>query len=395
MKGEWVMTRQLSKWMIALLVLPPGLAMAAVPATLSFSARIADAGTPVTGSHAFGFAIWDVESGGTAGSNVVWGESQTLTVNDGVVTAVLGADTTTPNPLPVSAFTGAALFLEVSMDGTAFGPRMALHSVPYAFRAGVADSVATGVIPPGSLAGTAGAAGQVPVSDGSSSFTWMTPAPAVHTHVGSDVTSAVANATNAALAADLACSGCVGDADVATGISGSKISGAVATATFATSAGTASIAALASDLSCTGCVQSAEIQSVAWAKVTGTPATPAAGSSAASGTISVSTTAVQLASAITSIPAWGYVMIIGEAEWSANTTGQYIGCTLRDNGTTVRTFDWDPGDADGWYDLHQTIVHGMTVQAGAHTFSLWCGMNTGTASAIFGQVHVMYFPSAL
>jgi hypothetical protein len=121
------------------LTLLPGLAAASVPATLAFSARIADAGTPVTGSHAFVFTFWDVETGGAAGANDVWAEGQSLAVNDGVVVAVLGADTA--NLLPLAAFDGSALFLEVSMDGTVFGPRVALHSVPYAFRAGVAEEV--------------------------------------------------------------------------------------------------------------------------------------------------------------------------------------------------------------------------------------------------------------
>ncbi len=121
------------------LTLLPGLAAAAVPATLAFSARIADAGTPVTGSHAFVFTFWNVETGGAAGTNDVWTEAKSLVVNDGVVVGVLGADTA--NLLPLTAFDGSALFLEVSMDGTAFVPRVALHSVPYAFRAGVAEEV--------------------------------------------------------------------------------------------------------------------------------------------------------------------------------------------------------------------------------------------------------------
>lgn len=224
--------RFLSSLLLALSLLLPGLAVGAVPTTLGFSARIADAGTPVTGTHSFTFTLWDVETGGAAGSNDPWTETQSLDVTGGVVTAVLGADTTTPNPLPIAAFDGRALFLEVSMDGTAFGPRMALHSVPYAFRAALADAVVGGGVTPSSLSGSASAAGQVPVADGAGAFSWMTPAPASHQHAGADVTSAVANATNAA------------NATWASGAFG---------------------------LACSGCVQSSEVESLEWTKLTGVP----------------------------------------------------------------------------------------------------------------------------
>ncbi len=134
--------------LLALLLSVPVVTTAAVPQTLAFSARIADNGKPVTGSHTVKFAIWDCD--GSAPStcvdptNVLWSETQTLNVSDGVLSTVLGADTTTPNPLPASIFNGNPLFVEVTFDGTVFSPRMAIHSVPYAFRA---DAVPwTGVI---------------------------------------------------------------------------------------------------------------------------------------------------------------------------------------------------------------------------------------------------------
>jgi hypothetical protein len=116
-----------------------GLGEAAVPQTLTFSARIADAGRPVTGPQSFTFTFWDVATGGTPGTNALWTETAALEVADGVVSAIFGAVST--NPLPATMFDGRSLFLEVTMGGTTFAPRMSIHSVPYAIRAGVAENV--------------------------------------------------------------------------------------------------------------------------------------------------------------------------------------------------------------------------------------------------------------
>ncbi len=150
--------------LLALVLSLPGLAAAAVPQTMSFSARIADNGRPVTGSHTVKFAFWDCDGSAPLTcvdpANVLWSETQTLTVSDGVVTTVLGADTTTPNPLPAAIFNGGPLFLEVTFDGTAFSPRMAVHSVPYALRAAEADHATTANS--ATSAGSATTAGSVP-----------------------------------------------------------------------------------------------------------------------------------------------------------------------------------------------------------------------------------------
>lgn len=173
--------------MIFLAALAPSVA-GAVPQTITFSARIADGGQPVTGSHEFIFRFWNCDGTNpttcipdsivTPSANVIWRETQTLTVSNGVVVAILGADVTTPNVFPVGLFNGADRWLSVSMDGADFGPFIEVHSVPYALRAGLAE--------------------------------------------------------NALSAADVNCAtpGCVSDSDIAA-VSGSKVSGMVSTANFA------------------------------------------------------------------------------------------------------------------------------------------------------------------
>lgn len=135
--------RTTTKLTLALFLSLPLAASAAVPTTLAFSARIGDNGRPVTGNHTVKFAFWDCDGSNPATcvdpTDVLWSETQTLTVSDGVLNAVLGADTTTPNPIPFAVYAGGPVFLEVTFDGVAFSPRMSIHSVPFAIHAGVAD----------------------------------------------------------------------------------------------------------------------------------------------------------------------------------------------------------------------------------------------------------------
>ncbi len=104
---------------------------ATVPQKLSLTARLDDAGTPVTGVHSFVFRIFDLPGAGTE----VWTESQpVVNVDAGLLFVELGNMTT----LDAGILDGSALYLEITMDGTVMLPRIALESVPYAIRAGVA-----------------------------------------------------------------------------------------------------------------------------------------------------------------------------------------------------------------------------------------------------------------
>lgn len=120
--------------LFAALSLAAPLCAAAVPSTVSFTARIQDSGRPVTGSHAFVFRIW---SGPDNTSTLIWEETKTLAVADGVVSSALG-DTTAFTP---DVFDGSNRWLEVTLDGAAF-PFVAIQSVPYAMNVpwgGVSD----------------------------------------------------------------------------------------------------------------------------------------------------------------------------------------------------------------------------------------------------------------
>lgn len=107
---------------------------AQVPGTVTFTARVVDDGTPVTGTHAFTFRLFDAASGGTQR----WSENYGgVLVQDGLVTVALGSQTT----LTASVLDGTPLFVEVALDGSTLSPRLPLRSIPYAVRAGDAATV--------------------------------------------------------------------------------------------------------------------------------------------------------------------------------------------------------------------------------------------------------------
>ena len=120
--------------LIALFLVATAGAARAVPTTVGFTGRLTHAdGTPVTGTVAVSFALYATPSGGAA----VWTESRPALAASptGVITADLGA---------ITAFGGAFdgdRWLEITVAGEVLQPRLTLHSVPFALRAGDADTV--------------------------------------------------------------------------------------------------------------------------------------------------------------------------------------------------------------------------------------------------------------
>ncbi len=118
---------------VTLLLTALSAAAQSVPDRISFSARLQDQGVPVTGAQSVRFALFDVPSGSLA----LWGENQTVTFTaEGLGFAELGSVT----PLTAALFDGRRLYLEVTVGLTVMSPRMVVNSVPYAFRAQVAEN---------------------------------------------------------------------------------------------------------------------------------------------------------------------------------------------------------------------------------------------------------------
>ena len=110
------------------------LAEAAVPATISFSARLVDdsSGDVLVGTHHFKFELFDAQSAGSS----LWIEARDLALEDGLLFVDIGET----KPLASAMFDGRRLFLQVTLDDVVMEPRIGLSSVPYALRSAVASS---------------------------------------------------------------------------------------------------------------------------------------------------------------------------------------------------------------------------------------------------------------
>lgn len=106
----------------------------AVPSQITLTARIADAGSPLNGSHTVTVRMHGALTGGLP----TWTETHLVTVTDGLLFLTLGSQM----PLDATVIDGTPLFAELQVDSTVLSPRLALVSVPYAVRSGVAENSA-------------------------------------------------------------------------------------------------------------------------------------------------------------------------------------------------------------------------------------------------------------
>lgn len=126
--------RRILPIVLATLLLPATAGPQGVPATMSFLGHLTDAtGQPLAGNHSFTLRIFNAETGGSD----LWSEIHLdRPVEQGLIYLDLGRI----EPLTQNLFTGQPLWLDVIVDGTTLAPRLPLQSVPYAFRAGVAQT---------------------------------------------------------------------------------------------------------------------------------------------------------------------------------------------------------------------------------------------------------------
>ncbi len=118
---------------LIILVLTAGLVFAAVPEKMHFQGQfIGSLGDPYHGEYLTRFRIYDSESSGA----LLWSEDQSPVLHNGHLSVYLGDIT----PLPDEIFDGSIRYLEVELDGNIFD-RVALITVPYAYRAAWADSL--------------------------------------------------------------------------------------------------------------------------------------------------------------------------------------------------------------------------------------------------------------
>ena len=172
--------------------------LAAVPAEINYQGNIEDLSGPVDGTFDLTFRLFDADVAGT----LLWEETQSVMVNQGVYNVILGTGTLNPlyGSLEEVIFENDDLWLEVQVAGEADAmvPRQKITSVGFAMRAGsvsdgtitatmlATDAVTTEKLVDGAVTAAKVTGGFVPDLDAdrldgldSASF-----APSVHNHDG-------------------------------------------------------------------------------------------------------------------------------------------------------------------------------------------------------------------
>jgi hypothetical protein len=130
MKTKGLLTSIAVVFFVLMFLVP---AAVAVPQTINYQGYLEDSGgTPVNGTVSMDFAIYNVPTGGT----VLWSETQSsVTVTEGAFSVTLGIN----NAIDLTFDDQYYLGVNVNGDGEML-PRAVLVSVPYAMRAGTADT---------------------------------------------------------------------------------------------------------------------------------------------------------------------------------------------------------------------------------------------------------------
>ncbi|MFA5035130.1 MAG: hypothetical protein WC500_05070, partial [Candidatus Margulisiibacteriota bacterium] len=113
------------------------LSASAVPEQMNFQGILRDNnGNPLQGSYAVTFFIYAAATGGSP----LWTETRTVAIEDGLFNIILGEVT----PISTTIFDGTRKYLATQLQGDSeMTPRVPLITVPYAFRAGTAEAIAT------------------------------------------------------------------------------------------------------------------------------------------------------------------------------------------------------------------------------------------------------------
>lgn len=122
---------------------------------------------------------------------------------------------------------------------------------------------------------------------------------------------------------------------------------------------------------------------------------PAAKGTYVTSSITFNTTYVTLASLTVTFPSDGFAVIAGNATFHNASAATWLNGKFLEDGTQVQFWYWEPGDLDNTIDMTQTKFLYKAVTAGTKTYTLQASANTGSVSAYYRQLVVMFFPSQL
>jgi len=110
----------------------------AIPEMINYQGKLTDPdGVAIEGVITVEFSIYNLETGGSP----LWSEAQDVTISHGLFDVRLG----TVEPFPDSLdFSEEEYFIELSLGSDILEPRQLLTTVPFAFRAAIADSISGG-----------------------------------------------------------------------------------------------------------------------------------------------------------------------------------------------------------------------------------------------------------
>jgi hypothetical protein len=359
-------------------------ATAAVPNLLAWQGVALDStNTPLAdGSYMFSFSIWSAGDGGDS----LWGETQVIDVQNGVLNVLLGELVF----LPDFVFNLPDRWLQVQFESEApYYPRTRIVSVAYAFRVGSLNGASGGAVSSnidlknafaspglrlfregtstviGEMAG-GGAGGkmtlydesgvptatlQPSLSDGGQFVLWTHPAQS--TGIAMDNTGndnpyllMQGQSTAAYLSMDS-----VGDPSVE--------------------------------------LPPSAISKTEILDEPGLAASPSPASS-----IAIGTSYTTIASATASFPNSGYALLFGEASIAGATASSWMSCRILEDAVAKSYCFWDAGDTDPWYDQRQSMIATMPVTKGTHTYTMELYQNSGSASVAYPKLTVLYVPTA-
>ena len=214
--------------------LAASVANAQVPRTINYQGVLTNAaGTPLTSPPAVAmtFALFTAPTSGA----LLWKESQSVNVTNGVLDVTLGTGTLVGGVALQNLTFDAPYFLEINAGGETLSPRGALKASPYAFRAVSADSLGTG-------ASIAGAQITGPITTATIGGAQITGSISNAVVPGSQITGSISGSqiTGAITGATMAGSQVTGAITTAS-MSGAQITGPITTATIGGSRITGSI----------------------------------------------------------------------------------------------------------------------------------------------------------
>jgi len=353
---------------VCLGLVPAAVHAGAVPNLLAWQGVALDEGdVPLaTGTYTFTFSIYDDPVGGT----LMWQESQSVAVVNGLVNVLLGSS----NAIPDSAFDGDVRYLEVQFESeTPYTPRTRIVAVGYAFRVATVDEATGGTLTNGTSSITqihgTGEGGRIELFDESDQTV---------ASIGADPDG---DGGNLVLFSDPLSGNGVN-------LDGNSLgSGSPALSLLG------SLSAFDVDGNASGddAVQ-LPVGAVAAPEIADEPGV--AGGLRGGAVLEISTSYVSLATATATYPADGYALIVAESMFRAHEGNTWMDGIVLEGGSEIESWYWDPGDPDKWYDQNQNHLFLLPVTAGTHTYELQVRQGSGTADALNSRLMVLYFPTA-